>query len=601
MKFKMPSFFAIPYFASNSISTVAYAAEQIFIALIIMGISAWTFSNMIALVISLFIAIITFSYITVIRLNPKGGSSYSIARENIDNPIFAVLSASAMLFDYVMTIAVSISAAVAAVYSVRSSLYDHSAVIAVIFILGLMFINLRGHKLQHSFLYIPVYVFIIGIFVLVVLSFSKSLTGIVWDTPNITNNTIKDLYNDLGIPFGGIKILAFVVFLKAFSNGFSALTGIETIVEKMDTLKKSSGAVKTLVVSSLLLILMLLGITWMASLLHVLPVANETMLSQITRKLTGRGYFWMIFQLCTVLTLIFAANSCFGDFPRLLAVLAKARFAPRQFKSLGDRLSYSNGVIAVALFSSVIVLIFNASVYRLIPLYAVGVFITFAVTLFSTALKLKQMKKKTGAVVLFTSAFFISLLAIVIIVSKFTQGAFLALAVIILQVLMFYSIHRHYVDLGRHLRLSEDEYVEPVPLKTTALILTSGIHKGIIPAISYSKSISNDARALYIDTDPEEARAIKENWEKYSMGVPLVVIESPYRSIIKPIMQYLSEAKRERPGYVINVIIPELVLRRTSYKLLHNKLALVLRVILSFQKDVIVTHVSYYIDDDKKN
>ena len=590
----------MPVFISNSISTVAYASEQIFIALAVTGISMWNFSNIAAVFISLSIVLIGFLYMSIITAYPKNTTCYDIANDNIKQSFFALLSSSAMLFDYIMTLAVSVSAAVAAIYSMKENLLGQAPLIAVLLIFILMYVNLRGNKLNGFILNFPVYIFIVGIFAIIMIAIMRNLSGdIILYNRSAATESVKVLYGDLNVSFNTFKALSVVLFLKAFSNGFVSLTGIENIVCEVEYFKKpsASNAIKTLLFTIIFLVIMFLGIKWAASYFHIIPKSDETLLSQISKNIFGHGYIWYIFQFSTVLVLMLAANSCFVNFPKLIAVMAKNKYAPRQFKNLGDTLSYSNGVVILALFAIIITFIFKASLYRLIPLYAIGVFITLGITLYSVALRMKSQKNILTSVVLFVGSFVVSLIASVIIFSKFGQGAFLTVLIIGTSILIFYKIHNHYIDLANCLRLNFDEYVEPVTAKTTAIILTSGIHKGIVQAISYSKSISNDARALYINTDAGEAEYLKDNWEKYSQGIPLVILDSPYRNIVKPILQYLEEAKRERPGYIINIIIPEIVFKKTWHKLLHNKLAFVLRVLLSFQKDVIITHVSYYINE----
>ena len=595
-------FFNKSVFVSNAVSSVAYTSEQIFITLLVVGVSMWNYSLLTALFISLCIAFICFLYIYIINIYPKNKNCYEIAKDNIKSPFFALLSSSAMLFDFIMTLSVSVSATVAVLYSIKPEFYSHASLLAVGIIFILMYLNLRGNKLKNVLIYIPVYAFILGILAVIISVIGKALSGEVTSfSESVLISDVKNFHAHFDKSFTFFQFLSVFILLKAFSKGLVSLTDIESIVEKADNFKVSSkiNATKTILCMSLLLIIMFIGITWASAYLHIIPKPNETLLSQIFSHIFSKSYLWYIFQICTIAVLLLSANSCFAGFSKLIAIIAKDKYAPRQFRNLGDKLAYSNGIGIFAVLSVIIILAFKASLYALIPLYAIGVFITFSITLFSVNVYLKKIGNTTGSVLLQLGSLTVGLMVLIIIVAKFQEGAFIALLIIFLMMFAFYKVHQHYVELDEELRLSVDSYVEPVPAKTTAVILTSGIHKGVISAVSYGKSISKDARALYIDTDPEEAFFLRENWDKYSMGVPLVILDSPYRNIINPILQYLEEAKKERPGYIINVIIPEVIFAKYWHKFLHNKLAFVLRVILSFQKNVIVTHVSYDIKKER--
>ena len=344
---------------------------------------------------------------------------------------------------------------------------------------------------------------------------------------------------------------------------------------------------------------LVLGITFLARTYRVFPSADETVISQMARSILGRGTFYLVIQISTFLVLVLAANTAFQGFPRLASMLARDRYAPRQLTNIGDKLVFSNGIVLLAAVAAGLLIKFHGDVHSLIPLYAIGVFISF--TLSQTGMGFRQLRMKhkgwqLHSGISFAGATITCLVAIVIGVTKFVEGAYIALALIAVLIYVFHKIHQHYVTLGNQLRLTPETFEEPQEVRSTAIVLTSSIHKGILPALEYARTLSHDCRALFIEIDPIETAMIRERWDKYGLGVPLVILESPYRSMIGPILAYLREVKKERPNHVVTVVLPEFVPRKWWHKLLHNQSGLFLKIALMMQHDIVFTNVRYYIE-----
>jgi hypothetical protein len=338
----------------------------------------------------------------------------------------------------------------------------------------------------------------------------------------------------------------------------------------------------------------------------------ETVVSQIARGVFGRGWFYYFIQIMTAAILILAANTAFQDFPRLSSILARDRFAPRQLANVGDRLVYSNGIVALAAVAALLIWIFHANTHALIPLYAVGVFVSFTLSQFSMSLRQRKLKQPGwrlySGISLFGSIA-TGIVALVVAVMKFTAGpkvhllglavptgSYIVVLLIPTIVFILQKIHEHYIELGNQLRLTEADLEQPAEVRSTAIVLAPGIHKGVVQALRYAKTLSHDCRGLYIEIDPNETALVRDRWEKYGLGVPLVILESPYRTVVEPVLKYLEEVKKERPDHVVTVVLPEFVPAKFWHKLLHNQTGIVLKVALMLRRDIVVTNVRYYLE-----
>ena len=597
---RLPKFLALPVFASDALSSVAYATEEILLMLVVIGSTAWRVSFPITLFIAALIAIVALSYRQTIAAYPSGGGSYTVAKENLGT-LYGLVAAASLLTDYVLTVSVSVAAGVAAIVSLDSSLAPYVELMGIVAIAFVAVLNLRGVRESGALFAPPTYAFVILLYTLIFVGLYKVFAGQAFPVVRHPAAYAVELSAARGTPIAGLQSLSAFLILRAFASGCSALTGIEAIANGVPAFRapESRNAATTMTWMASILATLVLGVTFLANAYHVFPAENETLISQIARSIFGRGAFWYVLQTATALILILAANTAFQDFPRLSSILARDRFAPRQLSSIGDRLVFSNGIVLLSLIAALLIVIFRGDTSRLIPLYAVGVFISF--TLSQVGMGMRQLRMKhPGWQAHSTLSFFggtvTGVVAIVIAVTKFVHGAFIVILLIPLLVTIFLIIHRHYIELGNQLRLTPETFVEPEPVKSTAIVLAAGIHKGIIPALQYAKTLSHDCRALYIETDPAETPLIRDRWEQFGLGVPLVILESPYRSITGPTLRYLEEAKKERPNYIVTVVLPEFVPKKWWHQTLHNQSGLFLKVALMFKRDIVVTNVRYYLE-----
>jgi amino acid transporter len=507
----------------------------------------------------------------------------------------SLVAAAPLLVSYVLTVAVSMSAAVAAIASAVKVLEPYRIELAI-GLIGLVTVaNLRGLKESGRIFAIPTYLFIVSMFVLIGAGLYQVATGQALPAPP---PRVVDFPAEL-------HALSFFLLLRAFAAGCTALTGIEAISDGVPAFKKpeSRNAAMTLVGMVVLLCTMFLGISVLASTYHIIPDGSpqpETATSQLARAILGSGsVMYYILQIATMLILILASNTAFADFPRLSYFLATDRFLPRQFAQRGDRLSFSNGIVALGLFAGILVIAFGAREQSLLPLDASGVFTTYTLSQFGMVQRGRRHKPRgwqSSALINSIGATVTGVVLIVIAATKFTEGAWAVLMLIPLLVLVLLSIHRHYMDVARQLSLADAP--PPVAVRRhTAIVLIPGIHRGVIPALEYAQSIAPDnATAVYVDMDPEATSKLRAKWEKWGCGVPLVVLPSPYRSLIRPIMKYIDEMDAAYDDDVLTIILPEFIPSKWWQHLLHNQTALFIKAALLFSKGKVVTSVPYHLN-----
>lgn len=598
---RLPKFLALPVFASDAVSSVAYATEEILLMLMIVGAAAWRISLPIAGAIAVLIAIVAISYRQTIFAYPSGGGSYTVAKENLGT-LYGLIAAASLLTDYILTVSVSVAAGVAAIVSLNPSLASHVTLMGVMAVAFVAFINLRGVKESGVLFAPPTYVFIITLTALIVAGLIKLFSGPI--TPVVANPTdwAREFSRAEGHQFAGMQTVGMFLILRAFASGCSALTGIEAIANGIPAFRppESRNAATTMTWMASILAVLVLGITYLAHAYHVFPAEHETVISQLARTVFGRGWFWYTIQIATAAILILAANTAFQDFPRLGYILAKDRFAPRQLTNRGDKLAFSNGIVMLGLVAALLIVVFGGDTSRLIPLYAVGVFVSFTLSQYGMGVRQAKIKHKgwrSHSALSFFGGTVTGTVALVIAATKFVHGAFIVIFLIPLLVWVFYKINRHYVQLGEKLRLSEEAFEEPRPVRSTSIVLVSSIHKGITPALKYARSLSHDCRALYIEVEEIESALLKERWPKFGLDVPLVILESPYRTITSQLLRYIDEAKKERPDYTITVVVPEFVVGKWWHGMLHNQSSLLIKLALMTRRDIVVTNVRYFLDD----
>lgn len=590
---RLPKFLALPVFASDAVSSVAYATEEILIILVVLGAAAWALSLPIAAAIAALLVIVVTSYRLTILSYPQGGGSYIVSRENLGT-YFGLVAAAALLTGYVVTVAVSMSAGVAAIISAYPMLEPYRVALGIVFVAIVALGNMRGVRESGAIFSVPTYLFVACLLVTITTGLVRWLTGapIEHVTPV-----------DAEVPVLG-SISVFLV-LQAFTRGCAAMTGTEAIADGVPAFRapEARNAAATLVMMAVILVTLFMGITALASIYRVLPAAHgghggaETVVSQIARAIFGTGWFYFLIQYSTAAILILAANTAYQDFPRLSSILARDRFAPRQFASIGDRLVFTNGILALSGLAVFLIVYFRGDVSRMIPLYAVGVFMAFTLSQAGMSVRLRRLKQpgwRFLSVVSVFGAIATGIVTFIAATTNFLAGAWIVLLIIPALVYVYVKINQHYRELADQLRVVERGEIPPV--RSTAIVLTAGLHRGVLQALEYARTLSHDCRALYIEIDPKETPLIRERWEELRMGIPLVILESPYRSVVGPVMQYLEEAKKERPDHVVTVVLPEFVPRKWWHKALHNQSGLFLKVALMFRRDIVVTNVRYYLE-----
>lgn len=577
---------ALAVFSSDALSSVAYATEEILLVLVTAGMAAVQLSLPIALVIGGLLLVLVSSYSETIHAYPSGGGAYIVAKENLGT-YPGLIAAASLLTDYILTAAVSIASGVAAITSAFPELYPYRIILCLFFLTLITVANLRGVKESGVIFSVPTYLFIISFFALIGIGFYRYFFG----GGAISPENIPE-YPSATHP------LTFFLLLRAFSSGCAALTGVEAISNGVPAFGKpeSRNANITLIWMGVILFGLFLGITELARLYHILPQGHETVVSQLARTIFKRGFFYYTIQAATALILVLAANTAFADFPRLASLLARDSFMPRQLCSMGDRLAFSNGIILLGLASGMLIVFFNANTHHLIPLYAVGVFISFTLSQSGMVrhwvkLKGRGWRHKVLINGLGATATFIALL--VIASTKFTHGAWMVVVFIPIVIFGFLSVHGHYEGIVDQLHPNLADLLPPKLHRV--LIPISTLHRGTLKAISYGSSISNDVRAVYVVLDPERAVRMKEIWSQWCIDIPMICLETPYRSVIRPLLDYIDQLFAEEKDQQITVVLPEFVAAKWWQQILHNQTALLIRGALLFKDNVVVTSVRHHL------
>ncbi len=570
-------------FSSDALSSVAYGPEEILLALMLGGTALLHFSVPIAIGIVALIAIVATSYFQTIHAYPSGGGAYIVAKENLGT-YPGLVAGSALLIDYVLTVAVSISSGIAALTSAFPATRAHTVTMCLIAIVLIMLINLRGVRESGTIFSIPVYIFIGGILLLIAASSVKYLS--------LPRPYFEHMHE------AGAGIFPLFIILRAFASGCATLTGIEAVSNGVRAFRapEARNAGITLTWMAVILGVMTIGIAFFADHFHILPNSSETVLSQLTRTVFSKGAIYYTIQFSTTLILILAANTSFADFPRLSSIMSLDRFLPRQLSNRGDKLVFSNGILILGFLSIFLIVVFRGDTHALIPLYAVGVFTAF--TLSQAGMVRHWLAKKErgwikGIVINGIGTVTTAVVLLIIAVEKFTHGAWIVLIAIPGLVYLTTRIHAHYLSVADQLTVCLDK---AGTFKHHAVIIPiSGIQMAVLNAIKYGKALSDDVAAVYVCLDPVETEKVKAKWDQHCMGVPLVILESPYRSIIEPLLDYLEEVRGEYPDGVITVVLPEFVPSRWWHHLLHNQTALLIKGILLFKKGVVSTSVPYHL------
>jgi len=597
---------ALAVFSSDALSSTAYATEEILLVLAVAAVatanSSFAYVVPISIGIAVLLAIVATSYRQTIHAYPFGGGAYIVAKDNLGTTPGLVAAAS-LLVDYVLTVSVSIAAGVAAITSAvqgtrYAGLSEHKVMLCLIFIAFIAIANLRGVRESGALFATPTYVFVVSFLFMIVFGFFNYLVyGGAAAAPIEEELRTAEGYS--------LQPLTLFLLLGAFSNGCAALTGIEAISNGVQAFKKpeARNAATTLVWMAALLTIMFLGTSVMAYLYHVHPKHSETLISQFARIMfTGSlGWFYYVVQSATAAILVLAANTAFADFPRLSSLLARDRFLPRQFANRGDRLVFSNGIVILAVFSGMLVIVFGGDTSRLIPLYAVGVFLSF--TLSQSGMVVHWLRERAtlnsdwrkSIVINAVGALATFIVLCVFIATKFIHGAWIVVLVVPVMVAVFRAINKHYLTVGK--QLSTEGMDQLKPLRHRVIVPISGIHRGVVSALQYAQSIARDrVQAVYVDFGEDATVSLKDKWERWGAGVELVVLPSPYRELTRPLLRYINRISRENSNDMITVVLPEFIPARWWQHVLHNQSSLLLKGSLLFKKGVIVTSVPYHLE-----
>lgn len=635
---------ALAVFSSDALSSVAYSTEAILLVLLAAGTAAIAYLPFIAIGITLLLGILVLSYRQTIHAYPSGGGAYIVAKDNLGTRAGLVAAAS-LLIDYILTVSVSVSAGVAAITSAAQGtrfafLHEHRVLLCLFFVAFIAVINLRSVKESGAFFAGPTYLFILSMLALIMVGFIR-----YWTTHEVMA-TPAEVYFDSSV--GTVASHALTggallwLLMRAFAAGCTALTGVEAISNGIPAFQRpeSKNAATTLTFMAVVMAILILGSGFLAYKLNAHPIGpEETLVSAMARNIFGGGVPYYVLQAATAAILVLAANTSFADFPRLASLLAADRFLPRQLASRGDRLVFSNGVLMLALFASVLIVIFKGNEQAMLPLYALGVFISFTLSQAGMVIHWKRLRlaeeakrqireeeelhrteaADTGAanheterlqaierdaggnwmlsiVINATGAAVSFVVLVVITVTKFTHGAWAVLLLIPLIVWLFTSIRDHYIEIARQL---STEGVVPKSLiaKHQVLVPISGIHRGVIFALDYAKSIApGHVTAVYVDFNEDATQKLREKWPRWGSGVELVILQSPYRSLTRPLLRYVERLSKQSDNQMITVLLPEFVPARWWHQLLHNQSSLLLKGSLLFKKGVIVTSVPYHLE-----
>ncbi|GGZ36981.1 APC family permease [Streptomyces poonensis] len=622
----LPKRIALPVFASDPLSSVAYAPGEVLLVLSIAGVSAYSFSPWIAVAVVVLMFTVVASYRQNVHAYPSGGGDYEVANTNL-GPRAGLTVASALLVDYVLTVAVSISSGVENLGSAIPFVVEHKVLCAVGIIVLLTLMNLRGVKESGKLFAIPTYVFVVGVFAMIAWG---AFRGLVLD------DTMRAPTADLHIEpeHQGLAGFALVfLLLRAFSSGCAALTGVEAISNGVPAFRKpkSRNAATTLALMGGLAVTMFCGIIGLAMATDVrmaenpahdllrdgVPVGDgyvqNPVISQVAAAVFGDGtFFFVVLAAATALVLFLAANTAYNGFPLLGSILAQDRYLPRQLHTRGDRLAFSNGIVLLAGAAVLLVWIYGADSTRLIQLYIVGVFVSF--TLSQTGMvrhwnrhlavekdPAKRRHMVRSRAINAFGAFFTALVLVVVLVTKFTHGAWVALLGMVIFYATMSAIRRHYDRVADEIAAPEEAEDDVVrPSRVHSVVLISKIHRPTLRALSYAKLMrSHTLEALSVNVDPAETKALREEWNRRGIDVPLKVLDSPYREITRPVIEYVKSLRRESPRDVVSVIIPEYVVGHWYEHLLHNQSALRLKGRLLFTPGVMVTSVPYQLESSE--
>jgi amino acid transporter len=592
---------ALAVFSSDAISSTAYATQQILFVIAVGGSSlALGLSRLvpIALAVDVLLILVTTSYRQTIFAYPSGGGSYIVSRENLgENP--SLVAGASLMVDYILTVAVSVSAGVAAIISIPQlqGLEKHRVAVCLGIIVVITLANLRGIKESGRLFAFPTYAYIFILIALVFLGLARTefhWFGGIHTIPFDKHKALPGM-KELG---GNLSLF---ILLRGFSSGAVALTGVEAISNGVPAFRRneSKNAATTLTWMATILGSLFLGVSVLAHHLHPYPSNKVTVFAQMGKQVFGDNFIFWFLQIATAAILTLAANTAYADFPRLSSIIARDGYLPRQLANRGDRLVFSNGVIFLAAMASLLIVVFGGQTDALIPLYAVGVFTAFTLSQLGMVrhhLRIREPAWKRGVAINGTGAVATAIVTIIFAVTKFGEGAWIPIIVIPVIVVLFKAIKHHYTTVAQALQVPLD--YKPRRMNHTVVVLVGGVHRGVLEALAYAKSLQpNRLLAVTVVSDDEEQERIERAWRDRRIDVPLEIVHSPYRELTRPILRYIDELDARYDNDIITVVLPEFVVGSWWSQLLHNQSALFLKGRLLFRKGTVVTSVPYHLED----
>jgi amino acid transporter len=584
---------ALAIFSSDALSSVAYATEEILIVLALAGAAALSAVLPISLAIAALLAVVALSYRQTIHAYPKGGGSYIVTRDNLGD-LAGLTAGAALMLDYVLTVAVSISAGVAAITSAIQALHPYRIELALIALGLMMLVNLRGLREAGTIFAAPTYLFIGSVFLLLVVGISKVILA------GMGGHNLLAGAPPESVVAASQSLTAFLV-LRAFASGCTAMTGVEAVSDGVPAFRppESDNAAKTLTAMAIILGIMFLGIGLLSHHLGLVPEERETILSQLGHRVFSSGPLYYVLQAATFLILVLAANTSFQDFPRLGSFMARDHFLPHQFLFRGDRLAFTNGITVLCVLSGALLVIFKADTSRLIPLYAVGVFLAFTFSQSSMVrrwLRVRGSNWRRNLVMNGLGAVTTGVVTLIIAGTKFTHGAWVVVVLVPCLVALFWAIHGHYQGVSDELAVGD---LQPGPLEAEqigkVIVPVASLNQVVLRTLRYARGLSKDVTAVHVAEDQEAADALRQMWERWHSEIPLLILETPYRSFISPLLAYIDALDARSPGSLITVVLPEFVPAHWWENVLHNQTALRLKLALLNRPNTVVTDVPYHL------
>jgi amino acid transporter len=586
----------LPILASDSISSVGYAGEEILLALVpVIGALSFMYLTYISLAIIALLVILTFSYSQTISAYTSGGGAYIVASDNLGH-VAGVTAGTALAIDYVLTVAVSISSGIAQLTSAFHSLAPYHILICIAVLLFIMFGNLRGIKESSRMFSIPTYLFIVGSLAMIIIGIVKIKLGVAHPVEPITQMKAN----------GAVSIF---LILKAFSNGCTALTGVEAVSNAVPNFDKPAAkhAKKTLWLLSLFVLLIFGGISIVANLYHIVPMEGKTVLNQIALNVFGNNFMFYFYTATSILILVMAANTAYSDFPLLMSIMGKDGYVPRQFSMRGDRLSFSNGIIVLSSIAAILILVFRGDVTLLLPLYAIGAFSSFTLSQFGMVMRWRKLKGEWWKLKALINGFGTLTTAVVVLIiafEKFKAGAWLVIVITPILVLMFMRIKKHYVALAKQLEIKESDLkgfnIEKNCYRNLVIVPLESINQSSLRALRFAKTISDKVIAFNISIDEEQASKIKEKYSMINTDIPLIVKYSPYRKVVSPLLKFIESTEYEyEKGDMITVIVPQFSVKSWWQKIMHNNTSYFIQKELLKHKHIVVATMPLQLKNDK--